>query len=73
MKFELEIAMDNDAFGETRDDAAAEVERILAGLSVNFAKHVSAGLLTFPIRDANGNRVGEWRVTARRRMPNMCK
>lgn len=61
MKFTLEIDMDNAAFSEF---PYLELHRILVDVAENFATHdlrtMSGGIKdTQPVRDYNGNRVGE--------------
>ena len=52
--FRLEISTDNAAFA---DDITAEVARILRGLADRM-EHASPDEF-YPLRDANGNEVGE--------------
>lgn len=55
----LEICTDNAAFGVTYDDQAAEVARILREAAERM--ETTPGQLSsgFPLRDANGNTVGQ--------------
>ena len=57
MRFNLEIDCDNAAFGETENECAREVERILRTLSPYWTTG-GAG-----IRDTNGNSVGTFYFT----------
>lgn len=55
MKFTVEIECDNAAF---EDDSGAEVARILRNLAAELENNPGV-LGRFPLRDTNGNRVGE--------------
>lgn len=59
----IEIATDNDAFGETDDERGAEVARILRALADRFAREADPRAVPTILRDTNGNRVGtcEWK------------
>lgn len=56
MKFKLEIACDNAAFGDTEFDRETEVARILQ-TAVNRLENGSASS-TLVLMDINGNKVG---------------
>ena len=52
MKFTLEIECDNASFGETENECAEEVSRILRSLEPYWGEG--------KMRDGNGNTVGNW-------------
>jgi len=58
--FTLKIETDNAAFGDSADEAGAEVARILRVVAGGMA----AGNMSGKLRDANGNTVGEYELTA---------
>ena len=58
--FRLEINMDNAAFGETDEDRAQELGRILDETSIAIVEHAEARGI---VRDINGNTVGHWKIT----------
>lgn len=65
-RFGLEIDTDNAAFGDTRDDGAVEIARILRALADLMTGERMAApehrLADSPLRDLNGNAVGwAWR------------
>jgi GTP cyclohydrolase I len=57
--FRLQIQTDNAAFGETLEDVASQVARILRRVAEEIER---AGLADDPrrVRDANGNTVGRY-------------
>ena len=59
MKFTLTIDTDNAAFGDSDEERANEVARILRELA---SAHEQAGdtLAYYALRDFNGNTVGVW-------------
>jgi hypothetical protein len=59
MKFKVEFDCDNAAFGETDFERKAEVCSILKEVEAK----VDAGFTSGIVRDANGNRVGEFSLT----------
>lgn len=61
MKFKLEIDTGNAAFGATIDERLSEVVRILR----EAADKLDDGYNAAPLRDANGNTVGEFKFTGR--------
>ncbi len=59
MKFTLEINLDNDAAQDP-----AELARMLRALSIGFGCWSDFRALdTAPVRDVNGNTVGQWSLT----------
>lgn len=60
--FQLKIATDAAAFGDTPDERAAEIARILRSLAdrIEFIVPEEARR---PVRDANGNTVGEFMIS----------
>jgi hypothetical protein len=58
--FELRIETDNAAFGDTLDDRAAELARILR----NVANRVELGVVGAAVLDHNGNKVGSFILDA---------
>ena len=52
MRFNLEIECDNASFGETENECAEEVSRILRSLEPYWGEG--------KMRDGNGNTVGNW-------------
>ena len=62
MKFKLEIECDNDAFGLGASDTVAEVQRILGAAITKLEGYQLEAVL----RDCNGNRVGEYKLTGKR-------
>jgi hypothetical protein len=52
----IRINCDNAAFGETPEEAAVELRRILGALVGRIDCHETEGI----IYDANGNRCGAW-------------
>lgn len=64
MKFALEISTDNAAF---EDDCAAEVRRILDRAIDQIEQQGRLGVdARGTLSDANGNRVGDWRMVRER-------
>lgn len=61
MKFKLSITVDNTAFGEAMPAKDIEVARILREL----ANSLERGAPWPPLRDINGNTVGNWYYTKR--------
>ena len=61
MKLKITIDLSNDAFAEA---AAQEVQRMLNAMIERLADAPSGGLMLtkIPLRDLNGNRVGEVKV-----------
>lgn len=65
---DISICVDNDAFGDTYDEQAAEVARILKNLAdlleVN-SDYLDPSYGYFPtLKDKNGNRVGSFKASA---------
>ncbi len=58
MRFTLDIALDNDAFGPDDFDRAEEIARILLVTGQALAR----GSKTGACMDINGNTVGAWRI-----------
>jgi len=62
MMIKIEFSMDTAAFTDGGIEPRDEAGRILRGI----AYAVEAGIDAGPIRDANGDRVGLWRIRADR-------
>jgi hypothetical protein len=62
MTFTLKIKCDNDAFG---DDPGAELGRILHELASRLERMPVCRGDRFPLRDTNGNTVGEAKTSSR--------
>ena len=56
MSFKLKIATDSAAFTDDGNDGKNEISRILREI----ANKLESGCDGGPIRDVNGNKVGEW-------------
>jgi hypothetical protein len=61
MKLKIEIKMDNEAFGETSGDECARILRRLA--EMDLASVQIPAEFHRVLRDINGNKVGEAKVT----------
>ena len=59
MKFQLSIVCDNAAFGDTYEEAAEEVSRVLTVVCNKLARGVYGSLCL----DANGNWIGDFELT----------
>lgn len=57
----LEFATDNDTFGEDDERRRAEVHRIMCDLAARIGNGSEEG---GGVYDVNGNRVGQWSLTA---------
>jgi hypothetical protein len=60
-KYKIEIVTEGAAFGETREEAGAELGRILSVIAGKLSDGSYVGerrTITFPVLDVNGNRVG---------------
>jgi len=59
MKFKLEFSCDNAAFGETPEERADEIKRILTVIGARVAMDIlpPGGSV---VRDFNGNRIGRF-------------
>ncbi len=63
MKFTLTIDCSNAAFGETQEELANELHRVISAVLVGHVAYYGKGLdqlpgTSYPLRDSNGNRVG---------------
>lgn len=65
MKFRLEIDTRNDAFGEDEMDRGGELAAQLRRLADYLEANGAWNTLNKPIRDANGNTVGNARIGPR--------
>ncbi len=64
MKLKIEITMDNAAFGDDNGgEAGPEAARILRDLADNFSERDLAPGEIWNLHDANGNHVGQGRIT----------
>lgn len=64
MAFKLEFETGNAAFADAGSNAASEeIARILESVAEQFRRGVYTMNAASPIRDINGNRVGDWRYS----------
>jgi ADP-heptose:LPS heptosyltransferase len=62
MTFNLELQCTNAAFGNTDEERALEIARILKIAMIAVRAAPSIGNTAAILRDANGNVVGSWRL-----------
>ncbi len=60
MEFILKIKTDNAAFGEDQMDRASEIFAIMQTVSAQVYDNAPSPGDTMPVRDSNGNTVGQW-------------
>ncbi len=62
MRYTLTIQADNDAFGQNEPDRSREVARIMRTVAMRL-EHGGTFEALDPLRDINGNRVGQLTLT----------
>ena len=57
--FSISFGTGNAAFGDTQQERAIEIARILAEVAASLTEHLN---VVGPIRDLNGNLCGSWKI-----------